>query len=76
MGIYSLYNTSDTYETLQTSPSGFYISVFSILNPVDPLASVSTLYLVSIQFIGCYRPVLIITCFKEILALTEGFIHD
>ena len=24
---------------------GFYISVFSILNPVDPLASVSNLYL-------------------------------
>ena len=25
---------------------GFYISVFSILNPVDPLASVSNLYFV------------------------------
>ena len=29
----------------QASPSGFYISVFSILNPIDPLASVSNLYL-------------------------------
>jgi hypothetical protein len=29
----------------QAPPSGFYISVFSILNPVDPLASVSNLYL-------------------------------
>ena len=29
----------------QAPPSGFYISVFGILNPVDPLASVSNFYL-------------------------------
>ena len=37
---------STVFRILQALPLGFYTSVFSILNPVDPLASVSNLYLV------------------------------
>ena len=33
--------SSEYYKTQAALPLGFYITVFSILNPVDPLASVS-----------------------------------
>ena len=45
-GIYSLQNTSDTYKTLRLCLRDFISTIFSILNPVDPLASVSNLYIV------------------------------
>ena len=41
----TVFRILQTLQNPQASPSGFYISVFSILNPVDPLASVSNLYL-------------------------------
>ena len=42
----TVFRILQTLQNPQASPLGFYISVFSILNPVDPLASVSNLYIV------------------------------